>query len=72
MDPKDHGGALVMEWLGKWIRRGLALFLKRKLEAEMEKEIRLHLELLTLANTKSGMEPETARWAARRQFGALE
>ena len=38
----------------------------------MDEELRLHLELRTLANTKSGMDPETARWAARRQFGALE
>src|SRR3974390_521374 len=61
-----------MEWIGKWLRRARDLFQRRKLDAEMDEEIRLHLELRTLANTKSGMDPEVARWEARRQFGALE
>src|SRR5919107_685750 len=38
-------------------------------EAELDEEIRTHLELETEQNIESGMSPEEARYAALRAFG---
>jgi len=64
--------ARAMEWIDKSYRRICALFQKRKLDAEMDEEMRFHLELRTQANVEKGMGPEEARYAALRQFGWLE
>src|SRR6266851_10228297 len=48
------------------------LFLKRKLDAEMDEEMQSHVELRTQANIDTGMKPEEARFAALRQFGWTE
>jgi len=44
---------------------------RRRLEAEMAEEIRLHLEELTKAHVSAGMELEQAQYAARRNFGGV-
>jgi predicted permease len=49
-----------------------ALIRKRELDAEMDEEIRSHIELRTQQNIESGMNPEEARFAALRQFGWTE
>src|SRR6266566_4209599 len=49
-----------------------ALFQKRKLDAEMDEEMRSHIELQTQENIDAGMNPEEARYAALRQFGWVE
>ncbi|MCW5556498.1 MAG: ABC transporter permease [Verrucomicrobiae bacterium] len=49
-----------------------ALFRKRQLDAEMDEEMRAHIELRTQANIEAGMNPEEARFAALRQFGRAE
>ena len=49
-----------------------SLFARRKLDAEMDEEIRSHIELRTQANIEAGMNPEEARFAALRQFGWTE
>jgi len=49
-----------------------ALFRKRQLDADMDEEMRAHLELRTQANIEAGMNPEEARFAALRQFGWRE
>ena len=49
-----------------------ALLSKRKLDSEMCEEMRLHIELRTQANIEAGMNPETARSSALRQFGWTE
>ena len=46
-----------------------ALLGKQKLDAEMDEEIRLHIEMRTQEKIKAGMSPEEARYAALRQFG---
>ena len=46
-----------------------ALFQKRQLDAEMDEEMRLHIEMQTQENLDAGMNPEEARYAALRQFG---
>src|SRR5438874_10554365 len=49
-----------------------ALFQKRKLDAEMDEEMRSHIEMQTRENLDAGMSPEEARYAALRQFGRVE
>lgn len=48
------------------------LLAKRRIEAEMAEEMRLHLELQAEKNLAEGMAPEEARYAAQRQFGGIE
>ncbi len=46
--------------------------LKRKLDTEMDDEMRAHVETQAEENVASGMTPAEARYAAARQFGGLE
>jgi predicted permease len=49
-----------------------SLFRKRKLDADMAEEMRLHLEMLEERKRAAGMSDEDARYAARREFGGVE
>lgn len=49
-----------------------ALFQKRKLDADMNEEMRSHIEMQTQENLDAGMNPDEARYAALRQFGWVE
>ncbi len=51
------------------IRKLKSIFQRRRIEADMAEEMRLHLELQTEVNLKAGMPPDEARYAAQRQFG---
>jgi predicted permease len=57
---------------GRWFRRLLALVGRRRREAEMEEEMRLHLEHRTRQNIAAGMAPVAARREAVLQFGHVE
>lgn len=46
--------------------------MKGKLDAEMDEEMRSHVEMQTQANIAEGMNPEEARFAALRNFGWAE
>jgi len=48
------------------------LFLKRRLEQEMQDEIDAHLEMQIEDNLRLGMTPEEARYLALRKFGGVE
>lgn len=48
------------------------MFAKRKLDAEMDEEMRSHIELRTQANIDAGMNPGEARHVAMREFGWRE
>src|ERR1700704_139740 len=61
-----------MNWLQKLPQRIRALFQKKKLDAQMDDEIRSHIEMQTQENIDAGMRPEAARLAALRQFGWVE
>jgi putative ABC transport system permease protein len=61
-----------MTWLRVFMRRVRGLFLKRKLEQELEDEIRAHLEMQTEDNLRQGMSADEARLAALRKFGGVE
>ena len=47
----------------------MRLFRRRNIDAELSEEFRAHLEARAELNLESGMSPEAARAAARRQFG---
>jgi putative ABC transport system permease protein len=49
-----------------------ALFHGAKLDCEVDKELRLHIEMQTTRNLEAGMTEEAARSAALRQFGWRE
>jgi hypothetical protein len=49
-----------------------ALFLKSKMEEELDDEVRFHLEREIEENIARGMSPEEARVAALRSFGGVE
>jgi len=61
-----------MTWLRVFIHRLCGLFLKRKLERDLEDEIRAHLEMQIEDNLQQGMSSEEARYEALRKFGGVE
>jgi len=58
-----------MDWLGELGRRLRMLVHRRQFDADLEEEMRLHLELRQEEQLQSGMRADDARAAARRQFG---
>jgi len=56
----------------KLLRKLHGLLRRRKIDKEMSEEMRLHLELQTERNIAAGMDPDEARYAARREFGGVE
>ena len=58
-----------MKWLGEWARRLRMLAQRRQFDADLEEEMRLHLELRQEEQIESGMPADEARAAARRRFG---
>ena len=61
-----------VNWLRTNRERFSALFRKEKLDAEMDEEMRGHIELQTKQNIEDGMSPEEARRGAVREFGGME
>src|SRR6266404_6785194 len=61
-----------MNWFHKLRLRFRALFQKQKLDAQMDDEMRSHIEMQTQENIEAEMKPEEARYAALRQFGWVE
>src|SRR5690349_4591063 len=58
-----------MKWLGEWARRLRMLVQRRQFDADLEEEMRLHLELRQREQMESGTPAAEARAAARRRFG---
>jgi hypothetical protein len=58
-----------MDWLRELARRLTMLMHRRQFDADLEEEMRLHLELREQEQLESGMTEKDARAAARRQFG---
>ena len=50
----------------------LALARQRRLDLELENEIRAHMELAERDALSRGLSPEEARWEARRRFGGVD
>jgi putative ABC transport system permease protein len=49
-----------------------SLFARRKMDADMSEEMRLHLEQRERENLAAGMSPDDAHYAALRKFGGVE
>ena len=58
--------------MSAWLSRLVDMFLRRRRDARLDDEVRLHLELLADEFVAKGMSPGDARLAARRQFGGVE
>ncbi len=58
--------------MGIGLSRLFGLIHKDKVESEMDKEIRFHLEREMEENIRRGMKPEEAYFAAQRSFGGVE
>jgi putative ABC transport system permease protein len=61
-----------MEWLRIFGTRLRGLFRKRHLDADLEAELRAHLDLLTEENIRRGLNSKEAAHAARCEFGGVE
>ena len=53
------------------LSRCAALFGRQKLDAELDEELRAHIDLAIEENLKRGMSPEHARRTALRDFGGV-
>lgn len=60
-----------MDWLRQLLSRFAALFTRRKLDADLDEELRAHLEIATGHNLQSGLSREAARREALREFGGV-
>jgi hypothetical protein len=61
-----------MSWPNVFAARFRALFLRKRLDREMDDEVQFHLEMQADDNLRSGMNPLEARYAAIRSFGGVE
>jgi predicted permease len=61
-----------MSWATVAAARLRGLFGHKRLERELDEEVRFHLDMQIEDNLKSGMNPAEARYAAMRSFGGLD
>jgi putative ABC transport system permease protein len=61
-----------MSWATVVTARLRGLFAHKRLERELDEEVRFHLEMQIDDNVKAGMNAAEARYAALRSFGGLE
>jgi len=61
-----------MDWLRRGLRRLRILFRKEEVDAELDAELRHHIELEARELERQGMDPEEARREAHRRFGGVE
>jgi predicted permease len=61
-----------MSWATVVAARLRGLFEDKRLERELDEEVRFHLEMQIEDNLKAGMNPAAARYAALRSFGGQE
>ena len=54
------------------MKRFLAIFRKRRLDRELDDELRFHIDALIEQNLRRGMSPDEARQEAQRSFGGVE
>src|ERR1041385_1579943 len=65
-------GEINMTSLRIFLSRLRGLFLKRKLEQDLEDEIAAHIEMQIADHVRQGMTPEEARYLALRKFGGVD
>src|ERR1700704_4914513 len=62
----------MREFLRTLLERAGALFRRRRLEVDLDEELRSHLEMAVELNLRKGMSAEDARREALRSFGGVE
>ena len=62
----------MRELFRTFLNRFGALFRRRRLEDDMDSELRSHLEMAVESNLRKGMSPADARREAFRSFGGVE
>jgi macrolide transport system ATP-binding/permease protein len=62
----------MREFFGTFIQRFTAIFRRRRLENDLDEELRSHLEMAVELNLARGMNAEDARREALRCFGGVE
>ncbi|MGB6829555.1 MAG: ABC transporter permease, partial [Terracidiphilus sp.] len=60
-----------MDWIRTLLSRVRALFNRGKRDAELDEELRAHIDLATQENQRKGMNAAEARTAALRAFGGV-
>lgn len=60
-----------MDWIRTLLSRISSLFRRRQLDADLDDELRAHIDLAVVENMKRGMSPEEARSVALRAFGGI-
>ena len=60
-----------MDWIRILLSRGATFFRSRKLDADLDEELRAHLDLAIAENRARGMNEPQARHAALRAFGGI-
>ena len=60
-----------MDWVRIVLSRCGALLQRRKLDADLDEELRAHIDLAVEENVKRGMNAQDARRAALREFGGM-
>ncbi len=60
-----------MDWMRVLFTRCTALFRKRKLDADLDEELRAHIEFAIEENRKRGMRERDARTKALQMFGGV-
>jgi predicted permease len=60
-----------MDWIRILLSRSAALFRSRKLDADLDEEMRAHIDLAIEENRGRGMNESQARTAALRAFGGI-
>ena len=71
-DPGSLAEERRMSWASVVAARLRGLFEHKRLERELDDEVRFHLEMQIEDNLKAGMNPAEARYAALRSFGGIE
>src|SRR4051812_492101 len=61
-----------MSWARVVAARLRGVFGHKRQERELEDEVRFHLQMQMEDNLQAGLEPAEARYAALRNFGAME
>ena len=60
-----------MELIRVLLSRCAALFRRRKLDEDLDEELRSHIDLAVEENLKRGMSKQEARTLALREFGGI-
>ena len=61
-----------MRWMQKLRLRARSLVRSRRVEQELDEELRYHLDRLVDDGVAAGMSPAEARWRALHEMGAIE